>query len=124
MLVLVTFLIITLILLVVWLGKIMGKRLLYAAIHILVVAVEVTVGYAPSKKGFIIMLVGMFLANVLEFDRPDFVKVTKESAVDTFRRKCVYMVIVSGIIVIGSVSAQKLVASSVNEILKYFSHLL
>ena len=115
------FIIIILILLFVWLGKISRKRLFYSIIPVIVIALEVTVGYAPSKKGFVLMLVGIFLANVLEYERTDFVKVSKESVADSFRRKCVYVVIVGGMIVVSTMCAQKLVSSSVNETLKYSS---
>ena len=118
----VDFLMIILMVIFVWIGKLVRKRLVYAFIPGLVVALEVTVGYTPSKKSFLIMLVGILLVNVLEFDRPDFVKVSKESVADTLRRKYVYMVVVSGIIAIGCMCTQGLVKSSVDETLKYSSY--
>ena len=55
----VSFIFIVLIFLSVWLCKCRGKRLFLSLISIFVIGIEVTVGYAPSVKGFLIMLVGI-----------------------------------------------------------------
>lgn len=115
------FIFIVLIFIAVWFGKYKGKRLYFSLISIFVVAIEVTVGYAPSVKGFVTMFVGILLANVLEYDKPDFVLSIKERRVDGFRNKYIYMALVSGIIALVSVGAKGLVSSSVDEALKYSS---
>lgn len=113
------FIFMVLIFLAVWLSKCTGKRLFLSLISIFVVGIEVTVGYAPSVKGFMMMLVGILLANTLEYDKADFVVSIKERTIDSFRRKYMYMLYVSMFIVIGCLGLKVVVTPSVKDSLKY-----
>lgn len=117
----VSFIFIVLIFLSVWLCKCRGKRLFLSLISIFVIGIEVTVGYAPSVKGLLIMLVGILLANALAYDKPDFVASIKERTVDSLRRKYMYMLYVSVIVVTLSMGIKMVVTPSVKDSLKYSS---
>lgn len=116
------FIFIVLIFMAVWLSKCMGKRLLFSLISIFVIGIEVTVGYAPSVKGFLIMFVGILLANALEYDKVDFAASVKERIAVSIRKKYMYMLCVGAAVVIGSLSMKIMVSSSVNDALKYSSN--
>lgn len=113
------FLIILLIIILVWLGKCRKWRLIFVIIPVLAIASGVVVGYAPNVTGCIMMLVGVLMANVLEFDRPDFALAVRERAKQIFSKKCAYVSLVSVGIIIGSMGVKSLVSSSVDDALKY-----
>ena len=108
-----------LIILMVWIGKCIKTRLHYVLIAVLVIALGVIVGYGPNVTGCIIMLVGVLLANTLQYDKLDFVLNIRERARELFYKKYIYMVSISICIILCTIGARVMVSSSVNDSLKY-----
>ena len=104
-----------------WLGKFTRIRLIFAMIPVIAIALGVIVGYAPSATGCVIMLVGILLANVSEFDRPEFALSVRDRVRGLLGMKCAYVALVAVGIIIGSMGVRGMVTSSVKDSLKYSS---
>ena len=113
------FAIFVLVILLVWLGKCVKTRFHYVLIAVLVIALGVMVGYGPTATGCMMMLVGVLLANTLQYDKLDFVLTVRERAKELFYKKYIYMVSISIGIILCAIGIRVMVSSSVNDSLKY-----
>ena len=102
-----------------WLSKQLGKKLILLVIPLVVVAMEVTVGYAPGKLGVIVMFVSVVLANILECEETDFKTVSLRTNETGIGKTWVYAIGVSIVLTVTSIGASKLVASPSKEMIKY-----
>ena len=115
----VSFMFIIVIFVALWLAKFFCKKLILITIPLLVIMLEVTVGYAPGKKGIIVMFVGIVITNIFEFGKKEFKASSLNRSDRDFEGRWIYGIAVAVMLVIFSVSASKLVAPSVNKAMKY-----
>ena len=102
-----------------WLAKFLGRKLILITIPLLVIMLEVTVGYAPGKKGIIVMFIGIVITNIYGFTKKEFKPAALNRNNRNFESRWIYGVAVAIMLVIFSISASKLVAPSVNKAMKY-----
>lgn len=115
----INFILVVLVFVTLWLTKFFGRRLFLIFISLVAIILEVTVGYAPSKLGIVIMFVGVGLANILESEKTEFkVPVLKRNEIN-YGKNWMYAIGVSLVIVVTGFSASKLVEKPVKNMMKY-----
>lgn len=115
----VAFAITIIVILLVWIGKCVHSRLHFMIVAVITIALAVVVGYAPGVTPCIMMLIGVLMANVIEYDKADFVLYVRDRARELFYRKYIYVATVALGIIICCVGVRGMVSSSVKDSLKY-----
>ena len=115
----VTFAFIIITFVAIWLAKYFGRKLLLLIIPLLVIALEVTVGYAPGAKGIVVMFIGIVITNIFEFGKKEFKESSLKRTDRGFEGRWMYGIAVSVILAIVSVVVSKFVTPAANNALKY-----
>ena len=115
----VAFAVILLVVILVWIGKCIKARIHFVIMAVVGIVLPVMVGYAPGVTPCVMTLVGVLLANVLEYENADFILSVRDRAKELFHKKYIYIASVAFGIIIGSVGVKALVSPSVNDSLKY-----